>query len=243
MDSKLIELLMAGAELRSPDDEEVMPVDFVIVGESRTLIATANWWQRSWGMGQLVRTLNGTPRLTDEVGQIWDFDHELGYVIAPPSDADQADFLAKMRMETDLQRGGYLRQILLLSEATPELNFTPWLEALMERPEITVAELAQEETREREIGKIRLLSGGESVLDTLVIDELGSAATLQPDGFLSAFAEQWMRYAEVDRPSIGDFVQWLSTQTPYGGDRYLTDAGVISASGDVEEIALSLGSR
>lgn len=242
MDPKLIKLFMAGAELRAPAIEVVSPIDFAIVGDDTTLIVRADWWQKSWGAGEQLSVIDATPRLTDGEGQLWDFEHEFGYVIAPPSDEDQAAYLAQVRLRTDLHRGGYLRQLLLLIEAEPSLNFTPWLEAITERPEITVAELAQEETREREVGKIRLLSGGESVLDTLVIDELGSAASLQPDGYLSAFAEQWMRYAEVDRPSIGDFVKWLATQTPYG-DRYLTDAGVVSASGDVEEIALQLGSR
>lgn len=241
MDQKLIELLLSGAELRVPELDTPLPIDFVAFSDSATLVLHADWWRKTWALGDSVQALHAVPEASD-ASNVWDFKHGSGALLAPASDEDQQTYLDQMRMRTDLHRPAYLNQLSLLMDDHPEFDFLPWVQAILARPEIDLAATAEGETRERAIGKIMLLDGGQNVVDTLVIDELGNAASLKPDGYMALFVEQWTSYAEGQLPPLSEFVAWLAEQTPYG-DRTLSGAGVISASGDVEDIALQLASR
>ena len=237
MDPKLIDALLRGLELRAPDEPNPIPVDFVAFADKATLVFRADWWMGEIALGSGVHVIGALP--TEAPDGIWDFEHESGYVLAPATDEDVANHLHEMRLRTALHRARYLDAVQQVVESESDFDLNPWIEAILSEPEITPEALAEGETAEREVGKILVRNGDETVIDALVIDDLGNAACAEPDGFLAPFAEQWSSTAEAQRPSIPDFVRWLSQQSLYG-DRELTAAGTMSASGDVQEIALQL---
>lgn len=237
MEPKLIEALLRGAELRINGDDNPHPVDFIVSSDSATLVFLADWWQKGAELGHGIEVISALPEQDDDGN--WTFEHENGYVLAGPTDADVADHLSQMRLRTDLHRPQYLDALQSVLESESDFDFNPWLEAVLARPEIDAASEAEGETSEREVGKILLRNGDEAVLDALVIDDLGNAACADPDGFLASFAEQWSSFEEDDRPPVLDYMRWLSQQSVYG-DRDLAHAGTMSASGDVQDIALQL---
>lgn len=239
MDHTLIQALMSGMELRIPNQDLTIPIDFIVVGDSTTLVFRADWWTKESESGVGVVCVNAVPREITP-GQ-WTFDHMEGYLLAGPSDEDQESYLRAMRTRMDLNLGDYLDKLHVRSQGESEYDFSAWIEAAMARPQVLLDQVIENETRERAIGKILLRNGSGSVVDSLVIDEGGLAATANEDGHLARFAEQWVSYTVGERPSMSDFIQWLGTQSIYGSF-VLDGAGVVSTAGDIQEIALQLAS-
>lgn len=237
MEPKLIEALMRGMELRLPDEPNPIPIDFVAFSDRATLVFRADWWMGEVTIGEGVHVIGAIPEEAPD--GIWDFQHESGAVLAPPTDDDVDDHLHQMRVRMGTKRANYLDAVQRVVESETDFDLNPWIEAVLAEPEITPEALAEGETAEREVGKILVRNGAEAVIDALVIDDHGNAACAEPDGFLVPFAEQWSSTAEAQRPSIPEFIAWLAQQSIYG-DRELTAAGTMSASGDVQEIALQL---
>lgn len=235
MDAKLLSLLVSGAELRVPSLDMSFPIDFIVVGDKSTLVFRSDWWQKENEQGVGVVSIDATP---EPVGDgTWTFRHVQGYLLAPPGDEDQDKALRDSRTRAHLAREIYVAKLATWVEAESEHDFRPWIEHVMSLPTLQVEDLARTETAEREVGIIRLRDLDSQVVDTLVIDENGLAATAAEDGHLTRFAEQWMSYAEGQRPPLNDFLVWLSTVEIYEGLTF-ADLKTVSGSGDVQEIAL-----
>lgn len=235
MDQKLLALLVSGAELRVPSLDMSFPVDFVVVGDRSTLVFRADWWQKENEQGVGVVSIAATP---EPVGDgTWTFRHPQGYLLGPPGDADQERAIQDAQARAHFAREVYMTKLLTWIESESEYDFRPWVAHIVSLPAIKVEDLARRETAERPVGIIWLRDLNDRVVDTLVIDENGMAATADEDGHLARFAEQWMSYAGGRRPPLNDFLAWLSTVGIYEGLTF-TDSKVVSSEGDVQEIAL-----
>lgn len=239
MDNALLKALHAGVELRIPEQDVVVPLDFVVVGDRSTLLFLADWWQKEDEQGVGVIVIDATPRQDGEGS--WTFDHELGYLIASPTDEDQAALLRDSKLRAHYGRPIYLSKLLTWSTSEPDYDFQPWIQHVMSLPAVLLDQLVEDETRERAVGKILLRDGRGLVVDTLVIDERGHAATASEDGHLSRFAEEWMSTTAGSRPTMNEFIAKIAEQQVYG-DFSFDGAGVVSASGEVQEIALQFAS-
>jgi hypothetical protein len=240
MDPQLLTALQSGMELRVPAEDASIPVDFIVVGERATLVFRTDWWQKEDAVGVGVLVIDGVPvRVGDGT---WTFEHLEGYLLGPPGDEDQAKALRDAHDRAHLGRPEYLSRLLTWSVSEPEFDFRPWIEAVSSRPATMLDQLIEDETGERAIGKILLRDGAGTLVDSLVIDENGYAATADEDGHLARFAEQWVSYAVGERPAMSEFISWLAQQQVYG-DFSFDGAGVVSAAGDVQEIALRIAAE
>jgi hypothetical protein len=240
MDPKLLNALQSGMELRVPSQDVSLPIDFVVVGDRSTLVFRSDWWQKEDEVGVGVIAIDALPRAVGD--GTWTFDHLEGYLLAPPGDADQERAIQDAQSRAHFARPAYLSKLLTWSTSELEHDFKPWIQITMERPVVFLDQLVEAETRERQVGKILLRDGRGSVVDSLVIDENGLAATADEDGHLVRFAEQWVSYAAGSRPSMSEFLSWLASQQVYG-DFSFDGSGVVSAAGDVQEIALQAASE
>lgn len=239
MEPTLIEALLRGMELQVPSEGVTFPVDFIVVGERGTLLFRGDWWQKEQAHNVGILSIASVPR--DLGDGHWTFDHPAGYLLAPPSDEDAEQACVDVRDRARFDHIAYHAQLLKWSNSEPDYDFRPWIEATAGWGLGGLQEIAESETRERPVGKILLRDGLSSVVDSLVIDENGFAAVANEDGHLSRYAEQWVSYAPGSRPTMNEFLSWLATQRVYG-DFSFDGAGVFSASGDVQEIALRLAS-
>lgn len=240
MDSKLLNALQSGMELRVPSLDVSFPIDFVVLGDRSTLVFRTDWWQKEDEVGVGVVSIDALPRAVGD--GTWTFDHLEGYLLAPPGDADQARAIEDAKDRAHYARPSYLAKLQTWSVSESEHDFQPWIQVVMARPTVLLDQLVEAETRERPVGKILLRDGRGSVVDSLVIDENGFAATADEDGHLARFAEQWVSYAAGARPSMSEFLAWLAAQQVYG-DFSFDGSGVVSAAGDVQEIALQAASE
>jgi len=240
MDPKLLTALLSGMELRVPALDMSFPIDFIVVGDTATLVFRSDWWQKENTAGVGVVSIDATPRSLGD--GTWTFDHREGYLLAPPGDADQDRALRDAQRRALFGRPAYLESLLTWSVSEPEFDFQPWIQAVTSLPAVMLDQLAESETRERQVGKILLRDGHGPVVDSLVIDENGHAAVVDEDGHLVRFAEQWVSFAAGARPAMSEFLSWLADQQVYGGLSF-DGAGVVSASGDVQEIALRLATE
>lgn len=214
----IYDAFMEGRELRFNDELQSYPIDFLVWNEERTLAALAGWWRSAWGQNLGFITVGAA--FDPETGTFPGLD---SVVLATATDAETQATLDQARDHTDFARQSYLAQLMSLVEFEPDFDFQPWLDAVFARPTRNAREeLLQATTALRSVGKVQLLNEDDKVVDALAIDELGYAETMQEDGWLSLFAEQWSGYPEADRPSVGEFMQWLTTQNSYG-------AGVLSS--------------
>lgn len=239
MDNHLLKALQDGMELRIPAQDVILPIDFIVIGAASTLVFLSDWWQKEDEIGVGVLVIDAVPRQVDV--QKWTFDHQLGYTIELPTDGDQAKLLQDAQLRARYARPRYLSKLLTWSASEPEFDFRPWIEHITSLPVVLLDDLVADETRERSIGKILLRDGRGLVVDTLVIDERGHAATASEDGHLSRFAEEWMSIASGARPTMNEFIARIAEQQIYG-DFSFDGAGVVSASGEVQEIALQFAS-
>ena len=216
-----------------------MRIDFVVTGTKSTLVFRSDWWIKDSGLGEGTFVIDAVPRSLEN--GTWTFDHVAGYLLAGPSDEDQDAYLTNARKRADLHLSDYLRALQARAEDDDDYDFRAWIEATLARPQVLLEQAVEGETRERSIGKILVRDGRGATIDALVIDENGHAAVVNEDGHLSRFAEQWAEYAAGDRPPLNDFISWLAAQPIYGSFS-VEGAGVVSASGDIQEIAMLLAS-
>lgn len=240
MDIKLLKALQDGMELQVPGQDLSIPIDFLVIGDGGTIVFRSDWWQKEDEVGVGVVSIDATPR--DLGDGTWTFDHQEGYLLSAPGDEDQAKALRDSRQRMHFGRPDYLSALLNWSMSEPDFDFQPWIQFVMSLPVVTVDQLAGDETRERPVGRIRLRDGRGLVVDSLVIDENGYAATADEDGHLARFAEQWASYTSGSRPAMHEFLSWLAMQQVYGSFSF-DGSEVVSAAGDVQEIALQIAAE
>lgn len=223
---------MEGRELRDPNRETPVPLDFAVTDGQLTLCVMADWWTTDWGMDKGLFVMNA-PLAEDGTFE------GLGttYAIETFTDDFFADTFARSRRRIDLRRGVYLQELDRLRDFEPRFDLSGWRRLIGERPILNpIAELVADQDRMRATTLIRLTDGTGRTVDVLAIDELGNAATVDPRGFLSLFADRWSGYDAPQRPDPAEFAAWLVTQRP-PGPVSLETPEVISAQGSLQEVA------
>lgn len=242
MTTQLIRALADGLELRLPAFNTQAAVDFAVVSDHGTMVFLADWWGR-WpdGFGTSIHYISAPPTFTGS--NTWSFVADESPLLAPFTDEGVQEDHALARQRADLRLGDYYAAIQAAAALYQEFDFTPWLQFAQSRPRDLLDQIVADETRERPVGKILLLDGNGAVVDTLVIDENGLACTASDsdDSRLAWYAERWMAFTADDRPSLAEYVAWMSEQSVYG-PYAITGAEVFSASGAVHQIALTLAS-
>jgi hypothetical protein len=239
----LTEDIMAGRELQSPDLIESQPLDLVIEGRGRILVAYAGWWTEEWSHGAGVMTFEGVlssgqqGEAAPHLAPVWSFVEYPDTRITGPSDEDMQGRLEQMRRRTDLYRGEYLYQFDLLRDAYAEddFDFEAWQGAILARPRVdATTEERRRNTGARKIGRLFLRDQDNEIVDILVVDEHGNAATARDNAALAHFEEDWL--GRDTRPEIEDYLAWAVTQQPYGP--YEFEGPVFEqGTGTVEQIA------
>lgn len=232
----LIDLCMSGAEWRSSEMPTPRPVDFAVSGKGAVLVALMNWWAEDWG--NLVGILSYQDVSLEENDGVWVLTENPNIVIASPSDEDLNQACLNGRRWTDIHRGDYMFEVQQLRHSFPELDFTPWMEAVLQRPEVDIVEdFKKANLGSRKIGRIILLNQDNEKVDALVFDEQGNAATANGNPWLSVFAGEWS--AMDARPDVEDYLSWLATQRPYG-PYSLENPEAVFADGHIEDVAAQL---
>lgn len=239
----LHEALWRGMELRSPVVPKPVPLDCLLFSDSDTLALAVGWWPLQSMSPQHVFRVAGLPERQGV--QTWVFRGEGAVdppvLLAPPSDGDVEALLARARDALRVDRVAYLAALALLretEEAEHGYDFAPWATRIQALPELTALALFQERFNgERTIGRIVAVGAAGAPVDVLVLDEYGYAETLQEDGWLSLFAEQWGSFSEQSRPSVADFLDWLKGQSPPYESFELRDARVARGTGSLAALA------
>ena len=233
---ELIEAMMDGVEFQDSDDADIR-IDFAVAHEGQTIILYEGWWQRNWGLGNGLVVVQSEPE-EEVVNGRWPFEGIPMLALAPSSDDESGLASLAARRRIDLDRSAYLAQLRVLQDLEPRFDLIPWTAAIMDRPEIDPFAELEGQTQTREVGRILLTDPVGAVTDALVVDEYGSVAVIQDDGFLSHFAEEWAGYSADDRPPLAEFMKGLGSKNFYGS--VIARAGVISADGNVEAIAFQV---
>jgi hypothetical protein len=241
--------IMDGRELRLPY-LDTQPIDLAVLGAGKILLAFSGWWldaNATFGGALVWFESEVTPSVqtdNDKSPVDWHIADEEGALIALPSDEDMAHRLAKMRRRTDVSRGQYLSALQDLAEANggdDGYDFDPWIAAVLARPRVDpVAEIRAANTMDRKIGRLILRNSDNEVVDILVIDENGNAATGSGHAALAVYEEDWIEREQ--RPDLEDYLAWAATQRPYGS--FTFDAPLFEGgTGPIEDIAQHALSR
>lgn len=237
----LIEKMFKGLSFRPPGDDETYPVDCVIEHRhhDRSLVLLAGWWEGTGQPGDNILVVPST------VGKLPNgmpvFEQAPEYELTALAD-DDADYqYHQMRDRQDTARGTYMSKLVAYARKNPEYRFNPWIRAFMARPVIDTQSILKETTEGlREIGGITLEDQNNNVIDALVIDERGNAETLDPDGWLASFVNQWGD--AQGRASIAEFIHWVSEQDVHGPYRF-GQKYVGKREGTLEVVAETLARR
>lgn len=135
----------------------------------------------------------------------------------------------------DGRRGDYLQALVAQSRIDRKFVFRPWFNAVRRRPSINIEERRKEYLAgERETGTIVVTDVFGRVVDALAIDAHKQAATARTGSRLRPYADLWRQTTDV--VSVGEFLDWLSDQTPRGGVNWGTPR-VNVVKGTVESLA------
>lgn len=238
MNSKLVAALERGMELRIPDTGTSYPVDFVVIADTGSLVFLIDWWDK-WpdGFGSVIYYVSGPAEPTTD--GFWSFTRT-GPLLASFSDENAEAAFKRARMYAALNLKDYMVAIRAAAKVHSDFDFAPWIDAALARPRDHLQQVIEDETRMRPVGKILLRNDRGAVVDSLVIDENGLAATAREEtpGLFAAFAERWMSFTADDRPPLMSYLTWAADQPVYG-PYAITGAEVFSASGSAHQIALA----
>ncbi len=230
--------LIAGLELRVPSEGFSLPVDFAVMNSRATLVFRMDWWQKEQDLNVGIIQIDAVPSWDDEAFG-WAFRTEANYLLAGPGDEDQDAALRTMRKrilaDPVSYRSALARQREVWADGDDPFDFALWMDWATGLRLLPV----EGETSDRRQGRIRLLDHRGEVIDALVIDENGFAATADVNGYLVNFALDWISRSPGKRPSIIEFLGEVAGQSLYGGRTFEAPQEVLGP-GDLEEIALRL---
>lgn len=232
----LIEACMNGLVLYSfrPD----RPVDIVLVSERWISVASVGWWKTDWSLENGIYFYDAT---LNQVNNTWEMvrSDNVKASFEPPEEPDAELFLKNARLETDIDRDEYLKQLQFLRDSLGEAwykQLDEWVAAVNQRPIVnSIEELKKRNTESRPVGIVKVTDQDGAFVDALAIDQRGNAATANETDWLEAIGSQWISYSDSDRPDTEDFLQWLSTQRP--GGLNVESFRVVQEKGSVEVIA------
>lgn len=217
------------------------PVDVIVLSRdgAKTLLYNAGW-QHEDELVQHPTVLRGEPDLSSDESHLV-FPSEPRVTLTPPDSQEEDRILKGERYLRDAKRGTYVSGLLEQARKNPDFNFNPWIRHTLKLPRIDVLSIEKETAAGlREIGGITLLDQNNKPIDALVIDERGSAETLDPEGWLTSFIDQWGDTYE--QTTVAEFLQWVSEQDPYGPFRF-GEKYVGRREGTLEEVAVSFTRR
>lgn len=230
--------LLSGMELRVSSQDLSMPIDFAVMNSRSTLVFRADWWTKEQDLGVGIIPIEAVPAWNDDLHG-WSFALDEGYLISGPGDEDQEKALQDMRFRIGtapvVYRSALDRHREIWGSGDDPYDFTAWLRWATD----VRLHPIEGETAERLQGRIRLRNHRGDVIDALVIDEHGFAATADVHGFLVGFAADWIAKSPGERPSIHEFLRSVAGHSVYG-DRTFDTPEEVLGSGDLEEIALQL---
>jgi hypothetical protein len=228
---------MSGAVLEGSENFAFATIDFVVTSKAGTLVFFWDWWSADVlveNQGAFIRM----PGVTwEEVDGRWKTVYQgETYTITPGMDnASRVLRFNEMRQRIDLNKVEYIKQVQQMAEAYPDYDFEPWVAMIQARPKIDpLAEIAKAELSSRKLACFFLFASDNTLVDALVIDERGSAATAEGTVQAETFANQWA-FWQGNRPAFADYTEWLSEQTPYGG--FWNNVEVFEAEGNIDDIA------
>lgn len=218
----------------SPNGDSIV-VDFVAsTDEGGTLVARLKWWTVDEPLGAYLVITNEMPLTETAQDDVWEIEGVATFSrIDNPFDQQQFDM---NRRDQDINRGDYLKALRELHDTFPDrFGLEPWIAAVLERPTIDVAvESAKRNLGLRKIAGVDLRNVDNELVDVLVVDEHGNAATVTGHPWMQSVAEGWV-YRE-ERPTITEFADWLEQQEPTGSDS-LDTVRVSEATGHIEDLA------
>jgi hypothetical protein len=231
----IYEACMEGLAITQPTGD-MSNVDFVVSNREATLVVKTWWWYSDWATSGAQSDgflYYAYPLLEDALG--W-------FIAGPPGEArlgtpDErvVEAVQSCREWQDLNRGAYVSHLARLREAFPEFDMAEWVALFLQRPKIDFdAALRQQNLGNRKIGSISLIGADNEVVDALVLDENGNAATARGNPWLESFAGDW-RERQV-RPEVESYINWVAQERPYGPYQ-VSSVKVTVANGGVEELA------
>lgn len=237
----ILEACFSGLVMSCSAMDNDRAVDVVLVGEKSILVLFADWWVADWGTDGYAY-LEGTLAQDGDTWRLKRTDSILVYFAAPEMDAlalDARNNRAQQRF-SKASWGQYLDKLKIADVSDGfETAVASWI--ALAAPKEEDAEPVEAEiirvTANRPVGILPLLCADGVVVDALMIDGHGAAATLAQDPWLLSIASQWSSYESDLRPSITEFLAWAGSKTPMGS-RVLGKPRESNAEGTVEAIAL-----
>ena len=225
---------LAGISIYNYSMEVPLVLDFVANGESSSLVVVAGWWKRDWNsVGSLFVTSYDFPAINTPQG--WKIGSDS---LCAADDEPSQSAMNTNRDIADFDRANYLAALLQLKDEFPNINFDDWIAAIQARPlRDPLREYKNKMTAIRQMAKVYMLGQDGNAVDVLVLDDLGQAAQASSDPWLSRIAGQ---YRNMDqKPPLADYVNWVASQTPYGGNG-LVGPAVFQSGGDIGDVASTL---
>lgn len=232
MNDALNTFVLSGALFRSDLFERPQVVDFIAVGDGGSIVALADWYQVDWvNYERLFR--RGVPQF-DGLQVTWP--DEPSFRVFGVDNSEQLQFCQESRIRADLERQEYLRNLEALREAFGEfVDLEAWTKIILDRPAYNpFAEVEKERDLLRQFGRIFLVDAQNQRRDVLLATEDGEAVTMGLDPWLATIAKAWVH--RDDRPTLEEFMQWLTEQSPYGPFR-LDGMAIQTDKGTLQSIA------
>lgn len=230
---------LSGLVLSTSQSAFDVPLDFVLEGPGGVVIVTVTWWMDPYGWSGKVEFAAGKVEPHPSGWQL-KRDDAVSILFASPDPDDLPD-LTNARFQIDTERATYLAKLAQLKDYLgPDWAeaLTKWETAVKARPERdAVAEHIKAQTATRQVGLVTLVDQDGEFADLLAIDGLGNAVTVAGNSWLESIGGQWVSI-DGDRPSIVDFLTWVSTQRPYGPVS-IKETRTVDTDGRLEGIAFA----
>jgi hypothetical protein len=235
---RIVDACLSGLVLSCSARTNDRGIDLVLVGPGAVHVLFAGWWNGDWGNdgyayleGDLVEDQGSwTLKRTDDL---------LVY-FGVPEDDDMILTVVNNRLAQRISSETWQAYLDKVSLLYLDPIFVPamaeWLLLATPKPgEDPIAARRALHEANRPIGILPMAGSEGKLIDALVIDDFGHAATAHGCPWLESVASQWM--TQNPRPTITEFLAWAGEEIPMGSGVLLKPLETFSA-GTLEGIAL-----